>query len=412
MTRSLGEDRRQGLVGTRAPGGQARRAGAAIFFAAKGGGVQKGRVTLANALAERGIEVACVLPQAKGPFLQHLSSEVRVIELGTRRAIPLVRRFARYLRQNRPAVVLASQHHTILAAIWARRLAGVDTCLIITQHNTLSELCRQSRRPTVRYLLPRMAPRFFRRADLVCAVSHGVAEDFAAMTGIPLSEIRVIYDPTVTPQLARQAALASGHPWLDDLKDRPVVLGAGNLIALKDFGTLIRAFARLRETRPARLVILGEGPERRSLEQLARQLGIARDVDLPGFTANPYAFMARADVFALASRVEGLSNAIIEALACGCPVVSTDCPNGPAEVLEDGRYGRLVPVGDDAALAGAIEATLRAPPDREALRRRAASFSVERSTDEYLQLLASVPALQRAQRDRPSSGGAIHPAEA
>ena len=161
----------------------------------------------------------------------------------------------------------------------------------------------------------------------------------------------------------------------------------GNLIRIKDFATLIRAFARLRATRPARLVILGEGPEHGSLEQLARQLGVAPDVDLPGFTINPYAFMARADVFALASRVEGLSNAIIEALACGCPVVSTDCPNGPAEVLEHGRYGRLVPVGDEAALTEAIAATLQASPDRDKLRRRAADFSVERATERYLQLL-------------------------
>jgi glycosyltransferase involved in cell wall biosynthesis len=384
-----------------------------MFFAATGGGVQKGRVTLANALAERGIELTCVLPQARGPFLEHLSSDVRLVDLGTRHAISLVRRFARYLQGDRPAVVLASQHHTALAAIWARQLAGVETCLIITQHNTLSELCRQSRRPTVRYLLPRVAPRFFRRADRVCAVSHGVAEDLAAMTGLPLSEIRVIYDPTVTPQLAEQAARASGHPWLDRLKDRPVVLGAGNLIRIKDFQTLIRAFARLRRSQPARLVILGEGPEHRSLEQLARQLGVAEDVDLPGFSANPYAFMARADVFALASRVEGLSNAIIEALACGCPVVSTDCPNGPAEVLERGRYGRLVPVGDDAALADAIEATLRDPPERAALRGRAANFSLERSTDDYLELLTSVPALQLPARpDRPSSRGDMRPANA
>jgi glycosyltransferase involved in cell wall biosynthesis len=373
-----------------------------LFFAATGGGVQKGRVTLANALAARGLDVACVLPQAKGRFLEQLSSQVRVVDLGTRHPLPLVHNLARYLRQQRPAALVASQQHTILAAAAARRLAGVGVRLIVVQHNTLSQLCRQSRRPTMRYLMPRIVPLFFRWADQVCAVSQGVADDLAAMTGIPSSEIRVIHNPTVTPQLAEQAALASGHPWLD-AKDRPVVLGVGNLIPIKDFGTLIRAFARLRETQPARLVILGEGPERRSLEQLVCQLGIANDADLPGFTANPCAFMARADVFALASRVEGLSNAIIEALACGCPVVSTDCPSGPAEVLEYGRYGRLVPVGDDAALAAALDATLRDPPDRDALRHRAASFSVERATDDYLELLAAIPALQlQAQRGWPS----------
>jgi glycosyltransferase involved in cell wall biosynthesis len=407
MKRSNGEEQRKGFPARPEADREARRAGVAVFFAATGGGVQKGQVALANALAGRGIGVTCVVPEAKGPFLEHLCSDVRVVDLGSRNAVPLVRRFARYLRQHRPAAVLASQQHTILAAVWARHLAGVETLLIITQHNTLSELCGQSRRPTMRYLMPLMARVFFRRADLVCAVSHGVAEDLAAMTAMPLSDIRVIYAPSVAPELAERAALASGHPWLD-AKDQPVVLGAGNLIRIKDFATLIRAFARLRRTQPARLVILGEGLERGNLEQLAHQLGVAADVDLPGFTANPYAFMARADVFALPSRVEGLSIVLIEALACGCPVVSTDCPSGPAEVLERGRYGRLVPVGDDAALAAAIEATLRDPTDPTALRRRAASFSVERSTDDYLQLLAAVPALQlQAQPRGPSPDGEI-----
>jgi glycosyltransferase involved in cell wall biosynthesis len=285
-------------------------------------------------------------------------------------------------------------------------LAGVDVFLALVQHNTLSELCRQSRRRAVRWLLPTASRLFFHLADQVCAVSQGVAEDLAAVTSIPLEKIRVVYDATVTPKLAEQSALASGHPWLDGLKDRPVVLGVGALDWRKDFATLIRAFARLRATYPTRLVILGEGPERGQLEQLAGQLGVARDVDLPGFTDNPYAFMARADVFALASRVEGLSNALIEALACGCAVVSTDCPSGPAEVLEHGRHGRLVPIGDDVALAAAIGATLRDRPDPEALRRRAAYFSVERMTEEYLQLLASIPALHLSAGGRLGRGGA------
>ena len=155
---------------------------------------------------------------------------------------------------------------------------------------------------------------------------------------------------------------------------------------------------------PARLVILGEGAERPKLDHLARELGVAADVDLPGFEPNPYKFMARADVFAVSSRVEGMPNTIIEALACGCPVVSTDCPSGPAEILQNGRHGRLVPMGDDAALAAAISATLQAAPDRDALRRRAADFSVERATDRYLQLL-------RPQAARRPGRAATAPAE-
>jgi glycosyltransferase involved in cell wall biosynthesis len=309
-----------------------------------------------------------------------------LVGLGTRAPIMLMLRLARWLREARPATLIASQQHAIVAALWARRLAGVDVFVAVIQHNTLSELCHQSRRRVVRWLLPSAARLFFRWADQVCAVSHGVAEDLARVTGIPVSDIQVLYNPTVTPELLNQSKQPSGHPWLD-AKGQPVILGAGTLIPHKDFATLVRAFSRVRRTQPARLVILGEGAERPRLEHLARELGVAADVDLPGFRPNPYAFMARADVFAVSSRVEGMPNAIIEALACGCPVVSTDCPSGPAEILEDGKFGKLVPVGNEAALAEAITATLHASVDREELRRRAADFSVERATERYLQLL-------------------------
>jgi glycosyltransferase involved in cell wall biosynthesis len=358
-----------------------------LFFAAKGGGVQRVSVTIANALAARGIEVACVLPQATGPFLERLSPETRLVDLGTRRPLRLVVSFARWLRKAKPAAIIAAQQHAIVAALLARRLAGIDVRLTVVQHNTLSELCRQSRRPAVRWLLPSVARLLFRQADQVCAVSEGVARDLAAVTGIPLRDIQVVHNPAMTPEIARQAERASGHAWLD-AKDRPVILGVGTLIPHKDFATLIRAFARVRRAQPARLVVLGEGDQRAHLERLARELEVATDFDLPGFQLNPYAFMARADVFVVSSRVEGMPLAIIEALACGCPVVSTDCPSGPAEILQNGEYGRLVPVGDEAALAEAIAATLRAVPDPEHLRRRAADFSVERATDRYLQLLA------------------------
>ena len=357
----------------------------ALFFAARGGGVQRVCVTIANALARRGVKITCVMPEATGPFVERLSN-VALVDLGTRHAITLVRRFAGYLREQRPTSLIAAQQHAIVAAVLARRLAGVDVFLAAVQHNTLSELCRQSRHPTVRWLLPSTAWLLFSQADRLCAVSEGVAADLAAITGVPVRDIKVVYNPTVTPEIADQAAAAAGHAWLD-AKDRPVILGAGNLIPLKNFALLIRAFARVRQARLVRLVILGEGQERPKLERLAGELGVAADFDLPGFVPNPYAFMARADVFVLPSRVEGLPNTIIEALACGCPVVSTNCPSGPAEILQHGRYGRLVPVGNDAALADAILAALLEPSNAAELRRRAAHFSVEPVVDRYLELL-------------------------
>jgi glycosyltransferase involved in cell wall biosynthesis len=364
----------------------AARAPVTLVLAATGGGVQRHRVTLANALVGRGYEVDLVLPQARGPYLQSLDPAVAVHDLGSRRPIALIPRLARYLRQARPCAIVVSQQHMIIAAVWARWLARSRAPLIVTQHNTLSELCRQSRRPAVRLLLPTLAQLFFPRADTLTAVSRGVALDLGAVTGVPVDRIEVIYNPIVPADLTAKVALASGHPWLDQ-KRCPVVLGAGNLIPLKDFATLVRAFAHVRQQRAARLVILGDGEERPALERLARELGISADVDFPGFQANPYAFMARADVFAMTSRVEGFPSVLVEAMACGCPVVSTDCPSGPAELLENGRYGTLIPVGDDAALGRAIDATLRAPPDKALLRAVGSSFSIERALDRYVAIL-------------------------
>ena len=196
--------------------------------------------------------------------------------------------------------------------------------------------------------------------------------------------ITTVYNPFDLQRITALAAEPAPHPWLAE--DAPVVLGAGRLHPQKDFATLLRAFARVRARTAARLVILGEGEERAALETLARELGIAADVALPGYTANPYAWLVRARVFALSSRWEGLANVLVEALACGTPVVSTRCP-GSTEVLGEGAHGRLVEVGDDEALADAIAATLESPADPEALRRRAGDFSLDRGVDGYLEAL-------------------------
>lgn len=344
------------------------------------------RVRIANALTAQGIAVELVMPQAEGPHLRDLQQGVRVVSLNTRNPALLVWRLAGYLRQVRPRLMIASQQHTILAAVWARWLSRVPVRLVASQHNTLSELCGHSRRWAVRVLLPKMARRFYAQADQIVAVSEGVADDLAAVAGIPRRRIEVFYNPVVTSDLWDRAAAPTGHAWFDH-KDRPVILAVGNLNEVKDHATLVKAFARVRAALPARLVILGDGPQRTALERLARQLDVSEDMDLPGFEANPYAFMARADVFALSSRVEGLPSALTEALACGCPVVSTDCPSGPAEILAGGKYGRLVPVCDDGALAEAIVATLHEPHDRDRLHRRGAMFSVERAVERYLDLL-------------------------
>jgi glycosyltransferase involved in cell wall biosynthesis len=234
--------------------------------------------------------------------------------------------------------------------------------------------------------IPALLRHFYPEADAIACVSRGVADDVARVTGMPRERIQTTYSPIVSRQLAGRTAGEAPHEWLEPGAP-PLVLGVGKLKPQKRFDTLLRGFARLRAARSVRLVILGAGHERRSLLSLARSLGVADDVALPGFTRDPFAWMQRAAVFVLSSAWEGLPSVLIQAMACGCPVVSTDCPHGPAEILEGGVHGPLVPVGDHAALAHAIAQVLDQPPAAEGLRRRADAFGVTPVVDATLALL-------------------------
>jgi glycosyltransferase involved in cell wall biosynthesis len=238
-------------------------------------------------------------------------------------------------------------------------------------------------------LSPRVMEAFSHEADHVIAVSKGVARDLSDRSGLAPDRIKTIYNPVFTPEIWKRAEEAPEHRWF--CEEIPVVLAVGKLKKQKDFATLIRAFARLRARRPVRLVILGEGPEREALRSLVTRLRVERDVDLLGFRENPFSLMRRASVFALSSAWEGFGNVLVEAMACGAPVVSTRCPSGPEEILDDGRYGRLVPVGDPGAFCDALEATIDVAPDRSILQRRAQVFSRDTSVRHYEALLFPPP---------------------
>jgi len=219
--------------------------------------------------------------------------------------------------------------------------------------------------------------------DKVVCVSEGVLEDTARLAGLSAGQLCVIRNPVVTPRLAALAAEGVDHPWAHD-EAVPLVLGAGRLTEQKDFDTLVRAFAQLRNRMPARLVILGDGRLRAKLQARIDELGLSDDVAMPGFTSNPYAWMVRANLFVLSSAWEGSPNVLTEALALGVPSVSTDCPSGPREVLEGGRFGPLVPVGDADAMAAAMEATLNKPLAGDLLKSAVAAYNQEASAAAYL----------------------------
>jgi glycosyltransferase involved in cell wall biosynthesis len=388
------------------------------------GGVQKMTLSLGRELMARGHRVDLVTCQAGGPLLASLPRGLRHFKLERGRS--LIARIAAlqadpgglaallrpvllspklprellytasltsYLRQQRPEALVAATRPVNLMTIWAARLSGMPARVLVSERNPPSMALNGSRRWRRRYL-PALMARTYRLADAIVAVSQSVAADLSGLTGLQDGDIATIYNPVIGDEIATLARAPCDHPWLAPGQP-PVILGAGRLVQQKDFPTLILAFARLRRLRPARLIILGarnddaatEGA-RAPLLRLAAAHGVSDDVALPGFTSNPFAFMARAAVFVLSSNYEGLPAALIEALACGCPVVSTDCPGGPYEILEGGRFGELVPVGDDSAMAEAILSTLDHPPDRERLIMRGRTFSVAAAADAYLSALS------------------------
>ncbi len=351
-----------------------------------GGGAEKSMVRLANGLAGRGLAVELVLARAYGPYLPAVSEQVKVVDLGASRVLSSLPALARYLRHTRPNALLSCLDYANITSLSARRLARFRGKVVVNEQNTISITARHSNQKRQR-LVPMLVKMTYPWADCVIGNSQGVADDLRRITGLRNGRIKVLYNPVVTPELREKAAASPGHPWLEPGQP-PVVLAVGRLTAQKDFPTLIRAFAEIRKatTQPARLLILGEGPDREVLEELVRELGLEDEVSLPGFVENPYAYMARASVFVLSSRWEGLPTVLIEALYCGVPVVATDCPSGPREILAEGKYGALVPMQDVPALAGAIGRAIEGSTPRpcEASWR---PYELENIVDQYVSLL-------------------------
>lgn len=321
-----------------------------------GGGAERITVHLAEGISDLGYRVDLLLVNALGPYLEQVSNQVRIVSLGTGRTSRSLIALRRYIATSRTPVIISALHHVNLAALLTKRIYRLPTRIIATLHNTFSAERRHDKtlKGKIKYALIASC---YRWADEIVAVSEGAAIDFATATGISRKSITTIYNPVITNTLFEQSREPLEHPWLVPGQP-PLVLAIGRLDKQKDFPTLIRAFRILRESTPARLLILGEGTERSNLEKMIKEYKLQDCVALPGFVSNPYAYLRQAKAFALSSLWEGLPTVLIEALALNVPIVSTDCPSGPREILADGRYGKLVPVGDDRALARALADTL------------------------------------------------------
>ena len=353
------------------------------------GGVDRVVFNLAEEFVARGLAVAIVVDMDNrfSPFRNLLPEGVGYEVLEARGPLARLLKLRALIRRERPrAVMCASFGFPNIFAVLVRMIAGVKFHLMLTEHCFPSVDSAAPRPWQSRYWFFPMAHFAYPHADSIVAVSEGTGDDLARVINIDRSRVQCIYNPIVGPGLLEQSRDAVDHPWFAD-DAGPVVIAVGRLEPQKNFALLIRAFAKVLETHDGRLLILGDGSEREMLTGLATALGIADRVQLPGFAANPHAYVARASVLVLSSDFESLANVVIEAMAVGTPVIATDCPSGPAEALAGGRYGTLVPVGDEAAMAGAIAAALdqRAPPVPPAWLEQ---FSTRHVADRYLELMA------------------------
>lgn len=347
------------------------------------GGAERMMVNLANDFTSRCLSVDLVVLSSDGPLRKLLNPDVNVIDLGESRMLTGFIPLGLFLRKKKPKVVISAMKHANITILVASKVFFTDTLIIVTEHSHVQLSLQYLSRP-FRWLIEKLIQLTYPWAKNIVAVSEGVAESLKVLIKLQSNRINVIYNPIVYPGLEEKKKEFPQHRWLITKKE-PVFLAAGRLVDAKDYPNLIRAFSLLVKKVPCKLIILGEGELRMKLERMVKELELENSVDLVGLVENPFSFMNHCDVFVLSSKYEGLSNVIIEAMYCGAKIVSTDCPSGPAEILEQGKWGKLVKVGDSVELADAMLKSLSLP--KMSVEQRANFFSTKRSSDKYLNLI-------------------------
>lgn len=355
------------------------------------GGADRVTLTLLKKLDRARFAPTLVLVRREGVLLDEVPQDVAVVSLGARRLATATPSLARLLRRERPDVVFSTASSANAICAIAHRLAGGSSRLVLSER---SRLVRAERHPARTRLELELKRATYRLADLVTAVSDGVANELVEALGLAPERVRAVFNPIVDEDLAARAAEPVDHPWF--ATDVPVIVAVGRLVDVKDYDTMLAAFAQLRARRAARLVVLGDGPLREPLERKARVLGLGEEVWFAGFDRNPYRYLSRAQLFWQSSLAEGLPGSLVQAMACGTPSIATDCEHGPREVIqESGRDGFLVPVGDVHALANHAAIVLADPALRArvgaAARRSAERFTVAASLARYREAIDGGP---------------------
>lgn len=356
-----------------------------------GGGAERAALNLAQCWSEQGVTVHFVLLAREGAYLDQVPDAIKIFDFGGRKLIKSGQCLFNYLETERPDVLISILNEPSIFVLLLRAFAKIvkpnsftaSIPIVVNVQNNVSTEAKFARNFKTR-VMPLLARLFFPWAESIVPVSQGVGDDLVHL-GIPANKIQVIHNPVVTPDLLQQAQKTVTHPWFAPGQP-PVIVAVGRLDAQKDYVTLFEAFAIARKNRFMRLVILGEGDLRKDLEARVDAMGLGDDVILPGFASNPFSYVAASNLFVLSSIFEGLPTVLIEAMAVGTPVVSTDCPSGPHEILSGGHYGPLVKMQSPEALAAAMLARLDMPRNSEFLKQRANKYSLEASVNAYSKL--------------------------
>lgn len=356
----------------------------------RGGGAERVMLDLATGFSKLNFSVDLVLVKAEGPYLAFAPDTINIIDLGATRTLKSLPALVRYLRQVRPLAILSTIDHINQIVVWARILARVPVRVVVREADTIPYLQIGSKKRLMSFVHKQVKAKTYLLADKIVAVSTGVSENLQTFLQIPKTSIEVIYNPVDDKMIVQCAQESIDHMWFTD-STTPVILAVGRLAIQKDFLTLIHAFSFVRKRIKSKLLILGEGPERSNLEAAIIELGLENEVGLPGFCSNPFPYIAKAKALVLSSIHEGLPNVLIQSLVLGTPVVSTDCKSGPSEILDDGRYGRLVKVGNIEDLSKAIIESIESDIDdeyRRSLIERGRFYSVDTAIAAYKRVLA------------------------
>ena len=349
-----------------------------------GGGAEKVSINLLREMVKyKNLQIDLLLGNAEGDFIDDVPEGVNVIDLKTNRVLKTLPALIMYLRNSKPYSLLSHISHTNVVALLAKRISNTNVRVFVVEHNNLSArntflLRKRMLRPLMKWLYP--------SAEHVVAVSEGVANTIHHQLKLNQTKIVTIYNPVVMPEIFEKMKVDLPHQWLNE-NTIPVFLAVGRFTEQKDFSNLLEAFATTLKSIQAKLIILGDGKLRAELERKIATLDLNNHVSMPGFSENPYSFMSRATCFVLSSRYEGLPTVLIEAMACGCNVVSTNCPSGPSEILKNGTLGILVPIEDHKKLAEAMVDSVKSPTSSEALKQRAEAFTPSAVVPKYVSLL-------------------------